>query len=74
VADEIDELRRRIAASQDLPNGRCTRCSSATGKTAPHYARLEVSGLVMWLPFCAPCVEAYMVMAEAQRPDKAKKR
>jgi hypothetical protein len=71
VADDVDDLARRI---QDLPNGRCTKCSSAVGKRAPHYARLEVSGLLLWLPFCDACVEEYLVMAEAQRPDRPKKR
>jgi hypothetical protein len=69
----VTEIRRQIAAVQELPEGRCTRCTAATGKTAPYYARLEAHGLVIWLPFCQGCIEAYLEMAEAQRPDKAKK-
>jgi hypothetical protein len=73
VSEEIDEVRRRIEEVQSLPAGTCARCNSKTGKFAPHYARLEVDVIVIWMPFCQRCVDSYLRMVLEQMP-KAPKR
>jgi hypothetical protein len=72
VLREVD-VRKELAASKDVPSGRCTRCCNSTGKEAPHYARLEVEEVVMWLPFCEECIVKYFEMIEDQRPKEAAK-
>ena len=69
MASEIDDVRRRI--QQKLPDGRCTRCQNSTGKTAPHYAKLDLEEqqLRIWLPMCADCVRWYIEMAAEQMPN-----
>lgn len=62
---ETDDVRPRIQAIKDPPSGNCTRCSGATGKLAPYYAKLDLphAGVVIHLPICQRCVEQYLVMA-----------
>lgn len=69
MADGIDDLRRRIQARQVLPSGACCICSKATGKIAPHYARLDLPefGIVIHLPVCQTCAGKYVEMARAEQ-------
>ena len=90
---QIAALVRRIELTQPLPQGRCTLCLIPTGEIAPYYARLVIEddllsvpqlqggtkrGLVLHLPFCQSCIQAFLAsateeMAEAERLARPKK-
>jgi hypothetical protein len=70
VSEEIADVRRRIEEVQSLPAGICTRCNCSTGRFAPHYARLEAEGMVIWMPFCRRCVDSYLKMVREQMPKR----
>lgn len=77
MSPDAEEMVRRVEANQELPMGRCTLCLVATGKRAPHYARIEIEKtgfiITIQLPFCEACVEGILTMGDGERGSKAKR-